>query len=208
MMRIAALLLVVGGCLYTDPPPPPPCQYAAKEPAQPGYRDPSNGQCETFGQPCDPACGQACPATGAIAQPDWGSCSGACESLTEMQCLASTTCHAAYQDSPTPSPTFWGCWELPPSGPIQGTCTNLDAQTCSEHPDCTSLYTSPVNSGPNFVPAFEKCVAKVMQAACSTLTTETDCKARPDCDTVYTGTNCTCDSSGCTCATETFLRCQ
>jgi hypothetical protein len=125
-----------------------------------------------------------------------------------MQCLASSTCHASYRDSPTPTPTFWGCWDLPPSGAIEGSCDNLDAQTCSEHPDCTSLYTSPVNSGPNFVPAFVKCVSKVAQPACSTLTTETECKARPDCDPIYNGSNCTCDSHGCTCQTETYDHCQ
>jgi len=207
MMRTVALLLVVTGCLYTDnPPPPPPCAVAEQAPAQ-ELRDPATGQCESFGYPCDPACGQQCPATG-IAEPDWGSCGGACEALTETQCLASSTCHATYQDSPTPQPTYWGCWELPPSGAITGSCDNLDAQTCSEHPDCTSLYTSPVNSGPNFVPAFERCVAKVAQPACTTLTTEAACVARTDCDTVYTGSDCTCDSHGCTCQTETFLRCQ
>jgi hypothetical protein len=208
MMRTVAVLLVVGGCLYTDPSPPPPCEYAGEAAPAQELRDPQTGQCEAYGPPCDPACGQACPETAAIAEPDWASCGGSCESLTESQCLASPTCHAAYSDTPTPSPAFQGCFELPPSGAIEGSCTSLDAQTCSEHPDCTSLYTSSVNSGPNFVPAFEKCNAKTMMAACATLTTETACTARPDCDTVYTGTDCTCDSSGCTCQSETFLRCQ
>ena len=207
MMRAAAVLLVLAGCLYDHDTKPPPCDYAAKEPAQPGLRDPQTGQCESFNPPCDPVCGEECPETG-IAEPDWATCNGACDSLPEMQCLATPTCHAAYQDSPTPSPTFWGCWDLPPTGAIEGSCTGLDAQTCSEHPDCTSLYTSPVNSGPSFVPSFEKCVAKTMQAACSTLTTETACTARTDCDAVYTGMNCTCDSQGCTCQTETFDHCQ
>jgi hypothetical protein len=205
-MRTVAVLLVATGCLYTSDPKPPPCEVAAKEPAQ-QYRDPQTGQCESFGYPCDPVCGGVC-AGGAAEQPDWASCYGPCEGLSEAQCLASPTCHAAYQDSPTPSPTYWDCFDLPPSGAIEGSCTNLDAQTCSEHPDCTSLYTSPVNSGPNFVESFESCSPKVMQAACSTLTTEADCLARADCDTVYTGTDCTCDSHGCTCQTETFLHCQ
>jgi hypothetical protein len=210
MMRTVAFLLVVGGCLYADDnTKPPPCVAAEAIPNQ-QLRNPQTGECQSFSYPapCDPRCGQACDNTAVVSDPDWGSCSGACESLSEMQCLASTTCHATYQDSPTPTPTYWGCWELPPSGVASGSCANLDAQTCSEHPDCTSLYTSPVNAGPNFVEAFEKCVSKVAPPACSTLTTEMACKARPDCDTVYTGSNCTCDSHGCTCQTETFAHCQ
>ena len=280
MMRAVAFLLVVAGCLYSDKPPP--CQYDYGAPAIAAelYRDPTTGQCQSFGQPCDPACGQACPAAEALPQPDWATCGGPCDGLAEAQCLATPTCHAAYQDSPTPTPTYWGCWGLPPSGPATGACTNLDAQTCSEHPDCTSLYTSPVNSGPNFVESFEKCNPKpdvtcatidcgtgnecviaagsgagvecqpiatggtcgglscqqtppvcptmttpgigadgcytgyciptdeCTQPLCSSLTTEAQCTARTDCNPIYNGTNCTCDSHGCTCQTETFARCQ
>jgi hypothetical protein len=243
------------------------------------YRDPQSGQCQSFGTPCDSACGP-CPLYAGAAMPDWAPCYGACESLTESQCLASASCHTAYSDDPTPNPVFLGCWELPPSGAITGACDNLDAQTCSEHTDCASLYTGPVNQPANFVPSFEKCMAvpsatcagvncgagnlcAVTPAApttpmceptaiagactgtvtcavampacpagttagianacytgfciptsecapppCSTLTTESACVARTDCDTVYMGSNCTCDKNGCTCQTETFLRCQ
>jgi hypothetical protein len=45
-------------------------------------------------------------------------------------------------------------------------------------------------------------------ADCATLTDEASCTARSDCDAVYTGSNCTCDDSGCTCTTLTFERCQ
>jgi hypothetical protein len=44
--------------------------------------------------------------------------------------------------------------------------------------------------------------------ACETLTTEAACTSRNDCNPVYSGTNCTCDSSGCTCQTLTFERCE
>jgi hypothetical protein len=164
-------------------------------------RDPQSGQCVDTSPPCDTACGP-CPATGAVAL-DWATCSGACEALTESACLASATCHAAYQDAGGPTPTFWGCWDLPPSGAITGACTNLDAQTCSEHTDCVSVYALA-----NGTTSFARCAAETVQAACSTLTTEAACKARADCDPVYTGTDCTCDHTGCTCKTETFAHCQ
>lgn len=45
-------------------------------------------------------------------------------------------------------------------------------------------------------------------AACASLTDEASCTARPDCDAVYMGSNCTCDDSGCTCTTLTFERCE
>jgi hypothetical protein len=45
------------------------------------------------------------------------------------------------------------------------------------------------------------------QPLCSTLT-QAQCTARTDCNPIYNGSNCTCDSHGCTCQTETFVRCQ
>ena len=122
------------------------------------YRDPASGQCQSFGTPCDNACGP-CPGYAGV-MPDWAPCYGACENETEAQCLADANCHAAYSDDPTPQPVFWGCWDLPPSGAITGACDGLDAQTCSEHSDCASLYTGPVNQPAGFVPAFEKCIAE------------------------------------------------
>jgi hypothetical protein len=44
--------------------------------------------------------------------------------------------------------------------------------------------------------------------ACEALATEDACDARSDCTPVYTGTDCTCTISGCTCATETYARCE
>lgn len=166
-------------------------------------RNPDTGQCEVFdaGPPCDSRCGP-CPDIG-IALPDWAQCFGPCEGLLEAACLANATCHASYKDGGAAAPTFAACFELPPSGAITGACTNLDAQRCSEHTDCITVY----SAGPG-TPSFTSCVAEVMPVACSTLTTEAACKGRTDCDPVYTGTNCTCDHNGCTCATETFKSCQ
>ena len=161
-MRAAlCLVLVVAGC--TSNPKKVCNDYGAAPPiADVEYRDPTTGQCQSFGNtyPCDPECGQLCPESGGGAEsvlPDWGICYGSCSGLSEAQCLASPSCHAAYEDSPTPSPTFSACWDLPSSGAITGACAGLDAQTCSEHTDCVSLMTSPVNSGPGYVEKFESC---------------------------------------------------
>ncbi len=212
-MRSLVCLIVLAGC-FGDSHSCPQYGVVAKEPAQ-IYRDPSTGQCEAIntgggGYPCDPQCGPCAEPAGAAGEalPDWASCNGPCTALDEQQCLASTSCHAAYLASPSPSATtFWGCWDLPPSGAVTGACTGLDAQTCSEHPDCTSLYDSGVNSATGTT-SYESCSAKTPPPACSTLATETECKARPDCDPIYIGMNCTCTPSGCTCAIETYDHCQ
>ena len=88
---------------------------------------------------------------------------------------------------------------------VAGSCTAQAACDTVEQP-CPAGSTRGVANGcytPYCIPN-----AECPQAACSTLTTELACKARSDCDTVYQGSNCTCDHSGCTCQTETFLRCQ
>ncbi len=203
MKSLALLITLLAGCTDTTPPP---CDYAT-----PGialeYRDPSTGQCESFSSPCEQACGP-CDDLATEPPPNWPQCYGTCESLGETACLATPSCHAAYQDDSASKPVFWGCWDPPPSGAVEGSCTGLDAATCVAHDNCTSLYTGPVNQPPNFVPSFESCQPEVAQAACATLTTEAACLARNDCDAVYNGMDCTCDSSGCTCATETFASCK
>jgi hypothetical protein len=184
-MRLLAILLVVSAAC-TDHKKPV-CNYATPgaDIADIEYRNPQDGQCQSFGTsyPCDPQCGQECPEDTAVGEalPDWGMCGGACESLSEAQCLASTSCHAAYQDNSAAQPTYWGCWELPPSGAITGSCSGLDSQTCSEHTDCVSTYTGPVNSGPDFVPAFETCSAKSTSTICggSSCATGTECVVTP-----------------------------
>ena len=204
MKRAAILILFISGCVSDNNQRCLEAGGANSDIADLLYRDPSTGQCQSFGQPCDSTCGP-CPLTDVL--PDWGTCSGVCESLTESQCLATADCHAAYQDDSAAHPVFWGCWDMP-STMLHGSCANLDAQTCSEHDDCSSLFTGPVNQPPNFVPSFESCQPEGMQVACATLTGETACLARTDCDPIYDGTNCTCDSHGCTCQNQTFNRCE
>lgn len=91
-------------------------------------RDPETGICQ-FVDTCT------------VARPDWASCQTACDGLTATQCLATAGCHAAYVDSGSDQgPTFWQCWDVPPSGPAEGNCAGLDAQECSRYDDCTSIY--------------------------------------------------------------------
>jgi hypothetical protein len=146
------LIMILGGCVSDHDPQ---CLQASAGIADSLYRDPSTGQCESIGGSCDSSCG-SCPELAAIA-PDWGACSGTCDSLPEAQCLVTANCHTAYQDDSAASPVFWGCWDMPPTGVLHGSCVNLDAQMCSEHDDCSSLYTGPVNQPPSFVPSFESC---------------------------------------------------
>lgn len=160
-------------------------------------RNPDTGQCQSIPYDCEP-CGPCSPP----AQPDWASCQGPCESQTEAQCLASTTCHTAYLDQ-----AFWGCFDLPPSGAVTGGgCTALDSQTCSEHPDCVSDYSDGGSGAANAT--YTQCAPNTPPPACSTLTTAAACSARTDCEPIYDGTQCTCDPSGCMCQDETFDHCQ
>src|SRR5256885_13737045 len=153
-MRGTLALVLLVACMNADKNPQPCLTAGLTNVADLLLRNPDTGQCQSFGPTCDPTCGP-CPG---FAEPDWAMCDGACDGLTEDQCLASQSCHAAYQDSPTPSPAFLACFELPPTGGITGGgCAGLDSQTCSEHTDCSSLYTSAVNAPPTFVPMFESC---------------------------------------------------
>jgi hypothetical protein len=201
MTRSVCVLLafVLGACSFfgqSSPPDAMICGYSGGS----GYqlRDPETGQCESIGSGCDP-CAGGCPAEPAL---DWATCQGACDTLTESQCLANDTCHAGYLDS-----AFWGCFDLPPSGAMTGGgCTGLDDQTCSEHPDCVSDY-SDGGSGSAYA-QYSACAPTTPLPACSTLTTAATCTARADCEPIYDGSNCTCTPSNCTCQTETFDHCQ
>jgi hypothetical protein len=103
MRRLALAVVVLTGCVNDHK-----CYLRgapADIPAQ-EQRDPDSGQCIVTdpGPTCDPSCGP-CAETGAAAL-DWASCFGPCEGLPEAQCVASTSCHAAYQDIGGASPTF------------------------------------------------------------------------------------------------------
>jgi hypothetical protein len=191
-MRLAAAFVVLSACMTNGHPL---CETAEKVPIQSQLRDPSTGECISQGPTCNPSCGP-CPAVADEAAIDWASCGGVCTGLDEAQCLVTPNCHASYQDDPTPSPVFWGCWDMPPSGAIEGACTGLDAQTCSEHDDCTSLYVGPVNQPQNFVESFESCQPKpALSCDTTTCASGDECLLTPagevQCVPTMTGGGCT-----------------
>jgi hypothetical protein len=175
----------------------------AKEPAPEELIDPSTNQCDSFplggggGCECEPCPGQDGPEI-----PNWAPCDSACTGLAEQACLATSGCHATYQSTPVGT-SFWTCDSVAPAGGATGTCATLDAEDCSTRDDCTATFSEGGSIG-----GFSSCAPEVPLAACTTLTTEGSCTARGDCEAVYTGTNCTCDEHGCTCASETFAYCE
>jgi hypothetical protein len=198
-MRAYVVILLAGcGLYWNDPPPPPPaCAGTGFSGGSDGIdlRDPDTGQCVDYSTG---DCG--CLPCGVDA-PNWAECNGRCETLDESSCLAEPGCHAAYLGTLS----FMGCWEVEPTGPIEGECTGLDAYTCTAHDDCISVFNEHADATSA---SFDHCAPEpAAQVACSSLTTEDACKARPDCDPFYSGSNCTCDDHGCTCETETFEYC-
>ncbi len=177
---------------------------------QPLFRDPVTGQC-TDG-------GVGCGAIDPPVVPDLALCVSGCEAFDEATCRGVDGCRAIYVDACPACDAlvleFAACWGVPPSGPIRGgDCGVLDAQECSRHDDCTAVHAndwtiSPM--GPPWTPAaFGWCAAEVVPPpACDTITDERTCIERVDCSPVYEGSDCTCDASGCTCATWTFIACQ
>lgn len=207
MRSLALVTVLLAGCnLFFDDDDNPPClaQPNTKGGAE-GFapqellRNPDTGNCEGFGGgTCDDRCGP-CPATD-IAQPDWGSCFSQCEGLAETDCIKQAGCFAAYDELTNPTRSqFRGCWQTAPSGPVStGTCSGLGAQECSRHDNCTAHYN----------PRFTFCADETPQAACATLATENDCAARPDCQRIYKGDDCTCTPDGCKCNILTYQRCE
>ena len=187
-------------------------------PAVAELRDPQSGECQGFSS------GGGCYGYPGIdiAWPDWAACYGPCDGLDEATCEATPACRAILVDTcpvcdalvPIQPEVFAGCWGTAPSGPIEGGgCAGLDAQTCSEHDDCRAVHTGTGTIGSDgtwtgTIQTFEYCENEVTPPpACATLD-ENGCIGRADCTPLYQGHDCTCDASGCTCATWTFDRCS
>ncbi len=208
MKALLALLVATSGCsLYGGGSTQRDAGCAvAKEPAPEMLIDPSTNQCDSFplggggGCECEPCPGQSEGSADII--PSWAQCDSACTGLAEHACLATSGCHATYQSNAAGT-SFWTCDAVAPSDSATGACTTLDAQDCSTRDDCTATFSEGSSIG-----GFASCASEIPLAACATLTTEASCTARGDCEAVYTGTDCTCDEHGCTCASETFDHCE
>jgi hypothetical protein len=120
-------------------------------------RDPSTGQCQSFGGGgggggCDDRCGPCDDAPENDAEraplPTWGICGSACEGLDEQTCLATSGCRAAYLDDCAGGDcaalaTYVACWSTDQTGPVQGGgCGALDAHECSRHDDCSAVHSN------------------------------------------------------------------
>jgi len=203
MMRVVCCLVaILTGCMERKA-----CPVYAQDDgiADQLLRDPSTGQCESFGSPCDSSCGPCPGLTEALPpEPDWGSCNGACAALSETQCLACSAvdCGTGNLCVVTPAaPTTATC---EPSA-TAGTCGNA---SCDIVPPNCPVGTTPGIAAAGCYTGF--CIPTVECAAmaCASLASESACLARSDCDAVYDGMNCTCDKNGCTCQTETYDHCQ
>ena len=165
-------------------------------------RNPASGQCEPYGVPCD----------GVIPEelPDWAQCWSECEGLDETTCRATDACRVIMIDAcPTCDALiieYAACWPTAPSGPLRGTdCTGLDAYECSRHDDCVAVH----EVGPgSFFWCQNEADAPPPPPSCPEITEERVCVETAGCQPIYEGSDCSCDESGCTCATWTFLSCQ
>lgn len=142
---------------------------------------------------CDPEC--------VPDHQDPGSCTGqvACDALPPA-CPSGTTAGRSN-----------GCWTgycIPNSACYPGDPGECSGEvTCiTGEPACPAGTTAGLRDGcwTGYCIPSSSCPAP----ECEMLTSEGACTARSDCTPVYTGTNCTCYPSGCTCETLTYDRCE
>jgi hypothetical protein len=187
LAAVATLAVLLGGCyLYQGDDD---CLYDEGTVNAVDLRNPATGMCEYFetwegGGDCLPG-GDYGDRTDKEAPPerlDWAMCTGRCDGLDEQGCMLTAGCRAAYvsdcpqgYDCTDTNYTFYGCWDVAPSGPVQGGgCGALDAYECSRHDDCSARHFPADGCGtmgdcaPGFVDpegigVFETCVDEVQE---------------------------------------------
>ncbi len=183
----------------------------------------------------DPSCGSLYSGNSQEGDTEFESCidvgSGACDCGSGESCV--TVCPACLENgsdcscTPTCVPTQSDCTLQCPSGEtcqlqcdsLQGGCTqvcesdSLDPGQCSgpvtcniAAPQCPAGTTAGIENG--CYTGYCIPLADCAPTDCASITDEASCTARSDCEAVYTGSNCTCDDSGCTCTTLAFARCE
>jgi hypothetical protein len=197
MKGLAVVAMLLGGCQLYFGDDDPPCYYGADkatptEGAAYEVRDPSTGECRSFGggYDCSDRCGP-CAYRSLAPLPDWGMCYGSCDGLGEEACFVTPGCYAAYLVDAKQTETFWGCWDTAPSGPVQGSCENLDAYECSRHDDCIAVYETTGNAT-----QFDRCAPEPSVDYC---VSDGDCGGNAFCDTTvcYPSPTCTpCSTCG------------
>lgn len=91
--------------------------------------------------------------------------------------------------------------------PDGNTCATTTCQTGYE---CVEVCSGGGTATGGTTPGVGTCTAScVPVTACAALPTEAACTARPDCTSVYIGTDCTCyPNQGCTCEVLTYDHCE
>ncbi|MBA3541372.1 MAG: hypothetical protein H0T79_17300 [Deltaproteobacteria bacterium] len=171
----------------------------------PGYQ--CVEQCDGGGgkDPMDP--------TGGAPEP--GYCYPTCIQIVNEpgECYGELWCDAVPPACPSPATTpgvangcYTGyCIPVAQCGPQDpGSCE--PAACAVPAPSCPSNTTAGVKNGcwtGYCIPD-----AACPQVPCEAVTTEAACLGRMECTPVYTGSDCTCDPSGCTCTSQAFSRCE
>ncbi len=162
---------------------------------------------------------------------------GACSTLDAQQCSRHDNC-AMYYDAGlaalqegdftrcAPEPTTMGCANVDCGsgyhcedhctnpGSCSATCVpdgnTCATTTCQPGYECVEVCSGGATATGGTTPGVGTCsVSCVPSTACPALPTEAACAARPDCTTVYNGTNCTCyPTTGCTCEVLTYDHCE
>lgn len=120
---------------------------------------------------------------------------GDCTTLDAQRCSLHDDCAAVYIDrlnsaNQVTSTSFGQCIPEPPP-------TSCGQTTCAPDEHCQEPCA-----------ACEGLPTCVPNATCESLPTEAACKLRGDCLPLYMGTDCTCTPTICTCAVETYERCE
>lgn len=142
---------------------------------------------------------------------------GGCEGLDAYTCSQHDDCVAIHASSCDPPATggltptacvpanFLRCGDEPGSTGDAGLC--YAEVTCTDPmPDCPADTQPGILDGcwTGFCIPVAECEE---QPACADVPAEGSCIARADCEPLYRGEDCTCDDTGCTCASHVFEGC-
>jgi len=123
---------------------------------------------------------------------------GSCAGLDAWSCSRHDNCGAWYVQTGA-TRAFDHC-----ADEISGTC---DPATCTDPPPVCATGAVPATLHGCYTGA---CIplGRCPPPGCDLLATEAACAARADCVPIYRGDQCTCTPTSCTCATETYERCE
>jgi Cys-rich repeat protein len=129
---------------------------------------------------------------------------GTCAGLSAVACAEHDNCASMMASTTTGELAFTSCDDEP-----SALCLADSDCPGGESCDHTTCHLPPCDPGPSGGACGGDCFGVCVAVPCDTLATDAACQARNDCSPVYSGTDCTCDSSGhCTCQDLTFERCQ